>query len=92
MGGPININGLAETMVGGQRGMQQSVPEQEGILRVPLVWTFAGHYRREVSSSQPTSESVTVCTGILPTTSCIEPVVKVVSLNSSDFMSKNSCH
>ena len=81
MGGPININGLAETMVGGQRGMQQSVPEQEGILRVPLVWTFAGHYRREVSSSQPTSESVTVCTGILPTISCIEPVVKVVSPN-----------
>ena len=28
--------------------------------------------------SEPTSESVTVCTGILPKTSCIEPVVKVV--------------
>ena len=52
--------------------MQKSVPAGSDFKGMP-VERKGGKPR-----SEPTSESVTVCTGILPKTSCIEPVVKVV--------------
>ena len=47
--------------------------QQEGTLMI-WPWTYAGHFYAEGGKQQRTNrESVTVCTGILPTTSCFEP-------------------